>query len=1416
MRPIHALLLSLLWAAPAWAQAPTPECPVPGDDTQAQIEVLDFAVEGNTCQGFQDIVSSYGGVCRIQRATYSGPDAIYKVRLNPGHERVTFRLDMEPPADLVLALLRQCGQGASCVSSSPDFIGSRAEEISAASYPPGIYYLVIDSAGDQEGRCGAYRLTVTGVNPTPDLILELTSSPAPVVAGEILTYTMTVTNGGALEATNVQVIQTLPAEFHFVSASPGCDSIERGRIRCSRDRLAVGAPASWPIVVRVKVDPATRNLPLRSTATVRALEGDPTPSNNTREVTTAVIARSDLSIKMSQSRDSVVAGDGQPLTYTLRVRNAGPSDATQAVVTDDLPKDVSFVSAPGCAHAGGQVTCTIGRLAATASVEKEIKVNVKPSAQGLLNNTARVAVLGEINPADNVTTRTTGVIRKTDLSVTMTGPDLVAAGEDLTYAVVVENLGPSDSAGARVTDDPPQFLCVFQSNVCKTERVTFSTGPIPRGGKKNLSIQARVDSSLRRPPPQPISNEVRVAPEDPREQDPNGDNDTKTVKTRVVIQADLELVSKTATPVSDLADPDPGPVVAGENLLYTLKVQNNGPSYSNGGMISDTLASSLKYVSSPDDCGEEDGGVVSCRVPALPPDDGAHGCASATPTSCFEARFVVKVLAGATAAIGNRASVKGVNDDPEPANNAKSSTPTAVEQKADLAVVLSGSPEVLAVPGELTYTVTVTNAGPSLAVDVLAILELPDGASLAALEPDCKVRADAVGVVECHFGDLMAGSFPVTRSVRVTIPAITSTRIATATVMVSSDTPEPAAHDNTAQATTTLAIASEADLTVEKSASAAVPTGAPLFYTLVVSNRGPAEATGVRVEDRLPGGTFSSDPTGCARLESGNLVVWTVGDLDKDAEQRCTFTVAFQSPGFYSNKAIVTSPDVSDPDLGNNTSQVTTVVFGGITSTLSLILPYFEADRDPAGVATLFAVRNPSDSPVCARYDYLLAGQLGPGGSELSCIASRAVDTRNLRDLHLGDGQVAVGHVEITPTECRECGSIPCTGCIESTDLTGDFFRVDSSGAAGGELLLSADPTRHPPDLCRRWDVRFLNSSSFAGDTEFVFFVPDNRGGSTPVATGKVYNEAGDFVQTISVESSEEAFHRTTEDLLASAGAIEWTFRDGLDGNVSTIHRGEGNAVAIPGVCRRPPADQPLGDEKPLLLPYFSVDRSNPDGATTLFAVRNRTDREVQVRYEYFSSDDTLQFGESKPLAGHATRTVNLRDIPGPTTGFVRITAVPDPSAPERLEQILSGDYIRLAPVPLRSHPDLAAGSALIDTDPQRSPRQLCHRWDVRFIKNARSSRETFFAFFLDEPTSGPVATGKVFRKDGTLLTTISLDAPPGPLVAFEKSAADLGLDSGEGSIEWDLGPLGHVATLFKSGGSFGTILVPGVCRDTP
>jgi len=117
----------------------------------------------------------------------------------------------------------------------------------------------------------------------------------------------------------------------------------------------------------------------------------------------------DLSLTSADSPDPVVVG--QPLAYTLTVRNNGPDSATGVTVTDFLPNNVSLVSAtPSQGSCSGPITvsCALGNLAngATATVT----IAVRPAAAGALSNTASVTGSpNDPNPDDNSDTETTTV-----------------------------------------------------------------------------------------------------------------------------------------------------------------------------------------------------------------------------------------------------------------------------------------------------------------------------------------------------------------------------------------------------------------------------------------------------------------------------------------------------------------------------------------------------------------------------------------------------------------------------------------------------------------------------------------------------------------------------------------------------------------------------------------------------------------------------------------------------------------------------------------------------------------------------------------------------------------------------------------------------------------------------------------------
>ncbi len=101
--------------------------------------------------------------------------------------------------------------------------------------------------------------------PAADLVVVKYGKPARVAAGEVLTYTIVVTNAGPSAAVGVVITDPLPPGVNFQSATTGCTQAVR-IVTCSVGTLPIGATRTFTIVVRV--DPALQGLDSRRAHTL--------------------------------------------------------------------------------------------------------------------------------------------------------------------------------------------------------------------------------------------------------------------------------------------------------------------------------------------------------------------------------------------------------------------------------------------------------------------------------------------------------------------------------------------------------------------------------------------------------------------------------------------------------------------------------------------------------------------------------------------------------------------------------------------------------------------------------------------------------------------------------------------------------------------------------------------------------------------------------------------------------------------------------------------------------------------------------------------------------------------------------------------------------------------------------------------
>ena len=825
----------------------------------------------------------------------------------------------------------------------------------------------------------------TAVDTATDLSITKTDSADPVTAGTDLTYALVVTNNGPSHATGVSVSDPLPAGTTFVSADNG-GTESGGTVAWNVGALANGATFTLHVTVHVN---SARAAGLSNTASVTGNEPDPDGANNDATETTAVGTSADLSITKTDSADPIVAGTD--LTYTLVVTNNGPSDATGVIVSDPVPAGTAFVSADGAgAESGGTVTWNVGALANGASTTVHVTVNVDPGRITDLSNTASVtASTSDPDGSNDDATQTTGVTPLTalaDLSITKTdSADPVIAGTDLTYTLVATNIGPADATGVIVTDPLPvgtSFVWADGGGIGSGGTVTWNLGGLANGATAMLHVTVHVDSGRTTA----LSNTATVAG---NQTDTDPTNDSATETTAVSTSADLQITK------TDSADP----ATAGTDLTYTLTVTNNGPSNATGVVVTDPLPAGTSFAAA-DGGGAEASGIVTWNLGTL-----ANGAVTTL-------HVTVTIHADRTADLSNSASVAATTSDPDVSNNDATET-TAIDTSSDLSITKTDGADPVTAGTDLTYTLGVTNNGPSDAAGVTVTDPLPAGVTFVSADNG---GVESGGTVTWSVGALANGA-TTDLHVTVSLDAGLSTDLSN-TATVTASTPDPdGSNDSATQVTTVVPVSASSDLSITKTDSADPATaGTDLTYTLTATNNGPANATGVTITDPLPAGvSFVSADTG--GTESAGTVTWDVGALANGATAIVTVTVHIDSSltADLSNTASVAG-DQADPDTSNDSVIETTAVI----ASADLHLTKTAAASSSLGSDLLYTITVTNDGPSDAT-GVVVTDPLPAGAAFVSATPTIGSCTQDLGILTcdlgaLGNGAVATIALTVTPT----------------------------------------------------------------------------------------------------------------------------------------------------------------------------------------------------------------------------------------------------------------------------------------------------------------------------------------------------------------------------------------------------------------
>ncbi len=770
-----------------------------------------------------------------------------------------------------------------------------------------------------------------------NLALDKTVSNSRPNVGDPIAFTLTLTNSGNDDATNVVVQDTFPAGLFISGNDPASGSFDASTGQWTIPSLAAGQ--STTLILSSTVVAAGNYTNVAEVIAADQFDTNSTPNNNDRaeddqDQVSFQTQIADLSLE--KTIVGQVSSIGDNVTFAITVNNAGPDPATNVSVRESLPEGLTYVSDTTSegdydqdsgiwtlpnVPVGTPVTLNLVAVVTTIGTKTNV-AEIMTSDQSDPDSTPGNGASGAAGDEDDIdSVMLTPVTIDLELSKT-TDTDRPIPGQVFTYNLTVTNTSNDDATGVLVNDELPPGLIFQSASVDETysaDTGVWNVGTVPAGGTRTIAISVILDAS-RADLFAPISNTAEITATNEFDTDSTPDNhnpdeDDQSSISVTPANADLSLTKRVDNSTANV----------GEDLTFTITATNSGPDPSGTFVIADPLPAGATFVDATTETGTYDPATQRWTIDNLDISESATLMlvlrASANGTINNVAEIVSATLPDPDSTPGN--AIEGEDDQASAAAQAELIN-LSLTKEIDNPTPRAGD--------TFSYTITLANSGPDTATNIVVVDTLPDQVTLIGNDPASGTFAASTRtwtIPSLAAGESttlrLDGLIPSVAGLPADDP-INTGLINTAEVMSvdqtdSNSTPGNNVENEDDQDSVSVRVPI-ADLSVEKTTLTPAPNiGQTASFEIVVRNDGPDVATNVVVADLLPSGlTYRSNSPSSSDTEyDSDTGLWTIPTLGVGQSVTLQINADITAAGTFTNTAELVASDQDDPDsIANN------------------------------------------------------------------------------------------------------------------------------------------------------------------------------------------------------------------------------------------------------------------------------------------------------------------------------------------------------------------------------------------------------------------------------------------------------------------------------------------------------------------